>query len=444
MVEKMTITSKNKVSLRGLERTIGFLEELLSEKDKKVLTGFRQSMLIAGNSPVTKNKNLKMVLRLTRILNGKEWSTLDKDGMLSLVAEFMDMYSNNGRETNTTVTTKKGLQLWWRFLKTGYRTAQECEMELGFKNPPETRIIKIGKVDETVNPEDLVTREEKNKLMKACTNFRDKALIDVVDDSGLRPSELLELQIKNVKQDKYGYTLIVKKESKTGSREVRILEATPTLMEWLNTHPYFDNPEAPLFVNLGNRNYGKAYEYWSAADMLSELCKKAGIRHLNLYLFRHTETTRRIDSLNEYDNKLRHGHSKDSRAHQKYIHITAKKADERFLKSYGLEPEEQEDLLPIVCKSCKRPNSRDRDVCYCGRALSIEAAVMLEKKESEQVETLQKQFNELATTVMPFLKDLAVLRSAAEKQNGNELTTIPLKHFSEEAQQQLEQRLNRN
>ena len=447
MVENLSITSKDKVSLRKLERTVGFLKELLSEQDKKVLSGFNQSMTIDGLTPRRKSTILDGILRLTRILDGKEWSNLDNDGINSLVAELMNKYSKNGQETNTTAQTKRFLQQWFRFLKTGYRTAEVCEMELGFKNPEETRRIKIGKVDDTVTVEDLVSREEKNKLMKVCSNFRDKAIIDVVDDSGLRPHELFELQIKNVKQDKYGYTLIVKKESKTGSREVRIIESTPTLSEWLNVHPYFDNPEAPLFVNLGNRNYGKAYEYHSAADMLKELCKKAKIRPLNLYLFRHTETSRRIDSLNEYDNKLRHGHSKNSRAHQKYIHITAKSADKRFLKSYGMEPEEQEDMLPIVCKSCKRPNSRDRDVCYCGRALSIEAAVMLEKKEVEQVETLQKDYDKLASTVaevMPLLKDLAVLRSAAQKQNGNELTTIPLKNFSEITQQQLEQRLNHN
>ena len=114
------------------------------------------------------------------------------------------------------------------------------------------------------------------------------------------------------------------------------------------------------------------------------------------------------------------------------------------LKSYGFEPEIKEDYLPIVCKHCKRANSRDRNICYCGKALNIETAVMMKSEEAETLETLQKQYNEIVSTVMPFLKDLAVLRSAAEKQNGNELTTIPLKHFSKEAQQQLEQRLNLN
>ena len=442
MVEYLETTSKIRISSKKFDATKSKLESLLSKKDLKVLSGFDESMTIDGLKASRKAKLLDSILALTKLLEGQEWVSLDTNGINSLVSKLMSRYSQDGAETNTTSDHKKALQQWFRFLKTGYRTSKDCEMELGFKHPEETRRIRINKVDDSVTFEDLVTREEKNKLMQVCDNYRDKSIIDVTDDSGVRPHELLELQIKNVKQDKYGYVLLIKKTAKTGAREVRILESTPTLAEWLNVHPLKGNPEAPLFVNTGNRNYGKAYEYASANYMLKKLCKKARIRPLHLYLFRHTETTRRMDSLNEYDNKLRHGHSKDSTAHQKYIHPTAKKADERFLIANGKEPEIKEDTLPIVCKSCSRTNSRDRGICYCGRALTVEAAVMMEKKEANKVESLQKQLNELTSTVLPLLKDLTVLRSAAKKQNGDELTTIPLKEFSKETQEQLKQRWN--
>ena len=101
MVENLSITSKDKVSLRKLERTVGFLKELLSEQDKKVLSGFNQSMTIDGLTPRRKSTILDGILRLTRILDGKEWSNLDNDGINSLVAELMNKYSRNGQETNT-------------------------------------------------------------------------------------------------------------------------------------------------------------------------------------------------------------------------------------------------------------------------------------------------------------------------------------------------------
>ena len=433
MVAPLENTSKIRISSSKYSATKSKLEALLSKRDLKVLSGFDESMTNDGLKASRKAKLLDSILALTKLLEGQEWKSLDIDGMNSLVTKLMNKYSIDGAETNTTSDHKKTLQQWFRFLKTGYRTSKDCEMELGFKHPKETRRIRINKVDDSVTFEDLVTREEKNKLMKVCDNFRDKAIIDIVDDSGLRPHELLELQIKNIKQDKYGFVLLVKKTSKTGAREVRIIESSTTLSEWLNVHPLGHDLEAPLFVNIGNTNYGKAYTYASANKMLKLLCKKAEIRPLNLYLFRHTETTRRMDSLNEYDNKLRHGHTKNSTAHQKYIHPTAKSADKRFLKGYGLEPEIEEDVLPIICKSCKMPNSRDREVCYCGRALSIEAAVKMDKQDNDKIAAMENQMQNV-------LKALAPL---TEMLNQNEVK-IPLSNFPKELQQQLEQRLNHN
>ena len=442
MVADMEITSRLEINSKKFEATKSKLEALLSKKDKKVLSGFIQSMTIGGLTPIRKSTILDSVLRMTRILDGKDWSSLDTDGINSLVAEVMTKYSKNGQESNTTEGTKKALQQWFRFLKTGYRLAKDCEIELGYKNPEETRRITIGKVDDSVTAEELVTREEKNKLMKACDNFRDKAIIDVIDDSGLRPHELLELQIKHVKSDKNGFTLRIKKTSKTGARQVRIIEATPTLANWLNEHPIGHDLEAPLFVNLGNTNNGKAYGYASANDMLKELCKKAKIRPLNFYLFRHTEVTRRASKLSDQDSKNRHGWGINSNVMSKYISLTGKSTDNSFLKSYGLEPVDEEiEELPKICPSCQRPNSHDTEICHCGKALTLEKAVMMEKEELQQVEALRKDYDKLASTiaeVMPFLKDLGVLKSAAEKQNSNELTTIPLKEFSKEVQEKFD------
>ena len=430
MVAPLENTSKIRISSSKYSATKSKLEALLSKRDLKVLSGFDESMTNDGLKASRKAKLLDSILALTKLLEGQEWKSLDIDGMNSLVTKLMNNYSIDGAETNTTSDHKKALQQWFRFLKTGYRTSKDCEIELGYKHPKETRRIRINKVDDSVTFEDLVTREEKNKLMQVCDNYRDKSIIDVTDDSGVRPHELLELQIKNVKQDKYGYVLLIKKTAKTGAREVRILESTPTLAEWLNVHPLRGNPDAPLFVNTGNRNYGKAYEYASANYMLKKLCKKAKIRPLHLYLFRHTETTRRMDSLNEYDNKLRHGHSKDSTARQKYIHPTAKKADERFLIANGKEPEIKENTLPIVCKSCSRANSRDRDICYCGRALTVEAAVMMEKEDNSKIEAMENQMQNMLKVFAP----LAEMLSQKE-------VKIPMSNFPKEVQEKLE-RLN--
>jgi integrase len=430
---EMEAISRLEIASRKYDATKSKLEALLSKKDLKTLSDFDQAMTIDGLTPSRKSTILDCILRMTKLLDDKEWNTLDVDGVKSLVVKVMHKYAKNGKETNTTEGTKKALQQWFRFLKTGYRTAKDCEIELGYKNPKETRRISIGKVDDSVTAEDLVTREELKKLLKGCDNLRDKALIHAVDDGGFRPHELLELQIKHVKSDKNGFTLLIKKTAKTGAREVRIIEATTSLADWLNVHPTGHDMESPLFVNTGNTNYGEELTQASASKVLKTLCKKVGVRPLHFYLFRHSETTRRASKLNEADNKIRHGHSKNSQAYQKYVHLTATNSNDSLLKSYGLEPEDEElETMPQICSGCQRPNSQDREICYCGKALSLEKAVMMDKEDNQKITALENQMENVLKAFAPL----------AEILNQKEVK-IPMSSLPKEVQERLE-RLNLN
>ncbi|MCW6157956.1 MAG: hypothetical protein LVQ63_00515 [Thermoplasmatales archaeon] len=46
-------------------------------------------------------------------------------------------------------------------------------------------------------PEDIISIEEKKKLLNACLNERDKSLISMLYDSGCRIGELLALRVKD-------------------------------------------------------------------------------------------------------------------------------------------------------------------------------------------------------------------------------------------------------
>src|SRR3989338_3142590 len=77
-------------------------------------------------------------------------------------------------------------------------------------------------------PEGLLTEEEVKKLIDACTNSRDKALVSVLYESGCRAGELLSLKLKNVEFDKYGSVIMV--DGKTGMRRIRLVNSTPYLI----------------------------------------------------------------------------------------------------------------------------------------------------------------------------------------------------------------------
>lgn len=111
----------------------------------------------------------------------------------------------------------------------------------------------MKRVKDKIAREDLLTESDRIRLLYACgENARDRALIDYFYDSGTRPGEILNLQIKYVKFDQHGVILQV--DGKTGTRKVRLVETIANLSAWLNVHPFRDNPNAPLWINLKKSN----------------------------------------------------------------------------------------------------------------------------------------------------------------------------------------------
>jgi integrase len=98
--------------------------------------------------------------------------------------------------------------------------------------------MKIGKVEsKPIVPEDLLTREEAQKLVKAAEHPRDKAYVAVADESGARPGEVLTMKIRSVSFDEYGAVIVVR--GKKGERRIRLLTSarawTCTLSETILT-----------------------------------------------------------------------------------------------------------------------------------------------------------------------------------------------------------------
>jgi integrase/recombinase XerD len=84
-------------------------------------------------------------------------------------------------------------------------------------------------------PEQLLTKEDIDKLLNAAEIPRDRALISVLYETGCRISELLGLRIKNVQFDDDGAVLHL--DGKTGPRRIRIIHSVPALLNWMKDHP---------------------------------------------------------------------------------------------------------------------------------------------------------------------------------------------------------------
>ena len=363
------------------------LKRDLSQNNVKLIEKYDMTMVNASLSKATRHKNLKMVLSLSRLLQ-KDWMDVTKDDIESLVWKIMNQYGNdNGQETNTSWDHKKVLKLFFRWLKLGSREKNEVG------DPPETKNVKIRKVKDKIVREDLLTEDDRTKLLYACgENARDRALIDCHFEAGTRPGEILNLQIKHVKFDKYGAILHV--DGKTGARPIRLVKSTPNLANWLSVHPNKDDSSAPLWPNIGYQNHGEPMTYAAARQMITRRCRMANIsKHVNLNLFRHSEATITANFMTEAQMRKRHGWTADSRMPARYVHLVNADVDAAIFEHLGIETKEKEDKnVPKICQVCEIPNSPESKICSkCGKPLDLETAHKIDEQEKENQKQLFKE-----------------------------------------------------
>jgi len=257
--------------------------------------------------------------------------------------------------------------------------------------------IKCNDVKNKKLPEEILTEEDIKKMIDAAQKARDKALIAVLYESGCRVGEFLTMKIKNVQFDRYGAVIVV--HGKTGYRRIRLVSSVPYLAEWINNHPFNDNPEAWLWISI--RNF-KRLPYNSLRTILRIIAEKAGVRKsVNPHAFRHARATHLANFLTEAQMKEFFGWVQDSDMASVYVHLSGRDVDKAILKLYGIEMEESERdselLKPKKCLRCGEVNSGTDKVCKrCFFPLDKEMVEKIMEKEvkreimDEIIETLWK------------------------------------------------------
>ena len=122
-------------------------------------------------------------------------------------------------------------------------------------------------------PDFVITELEIAKMIKACKNTRDKALISLLYDSGCRIGELLTMKKEDIQFDEYGASLLV--QGKTGSRWVRVVgNSVPLTREHIST---MEKGEY-VFQTMEGEKKGTIMKYPSVSRLLSQLQRRAGIK----------------------------------------------------------------------------------------------------------------------------------------------------------------------
>lgn len=245
-------------------------------------------------------------------------------------------------------------------------------------------------------PEDLLTKTEIKRMIETADHPRDKAIISLLYEGGLRIGELASLKIKNVVFDEYG--AVIKVKGKTGERRVRIVSSSSLLSKWIETHPRREDKNAPLLINLSTNYKNKGITYRGISMRIKEIAKKAGVdKKITPHLFRHSRATHLATVLTEAQMSEYFGWVQGSRMAATYVHLSGRDTDNKMLEIYGLKregKEKEEELKPKECPRCKYINGpTDRFCSRCGMILLDEEKVVEMRIQGQK---LAKEFPDIA------------------------------------------------
>lgn len=249
--------------------------------------------------------------------------------------------------------------------------------------PPETlEWIPTGTsndFDPVPSERDLLTYEEDVEAMiEACHNDRDRALIALQFEAGLRGGELYDLRVGDVFDSDHSMGVHV--DGKEGERTVHLITAVPYIQRWLDRHPT-GGDRAYLWSKLNSADrpsYTTFLNYFKYAANRADVTKdvtptnfrKANTRWLILQGFKQP----RIEE--------RQGRKRGSEHTARYMARFGDESNERaYAQLHGLEVEsdEPEERSPVECPRCHRDTPREKDFCiHCNQALDFETKELLD------------------------------------------------------------------
>ena len=231
--------------------------------------------------------------------------------------------------------------------------------------------LKLETIESTVQPSDLLSQDELDRILANCRHPRNKALIAVMLDSGMRVGALGSTRVKNVEFNQYGAIIYISKTSRskktTPPKGIPITWSTGYLNQWLSVHPLQGDPEAPLWTTI-NEPY-QALSYKTIRVTIQNIARDAGVKkRVNPHSFRHKAiTTWILDGLNEQEVKHRAGWSKGSMQMLKiYANFTDDEINNKIFERYGLKTEDKRQVTLEKCPRCNnilKPSDRFCSQC---------------------------------------------------------------------------------
>lgn len=194
-----------------------------------------------------------------------------------------------------------------------------------------TYLAKTLKLKEPKKKPKTLSKEQVESLLENCNNLRDKFLISLLYESGMRIGEALSLWIEDFSLDGRKVQIRDRGEHENGaeiktSNAERIIDISDNLInlfiDYISEY-HDDNVDTNfVFIKLAGENKYKPMEYPDVDSLFTRLEKKTGI-HASPHMLRHTSLTelRRAGMKSEHLQR-RAGHADPNYTANTYYHPT--------------------------------------------------------------------------------------------------------------------------
>ena len=277
------------------------------------------------------------------------------------------------------------------------------------------------------NELEIWDKEELLSIVKYEPHKKNKAILTLLWDFNARPHEITLMRIKNVRlKDKYGEGE-VPYEAKTGSGPILLTCSFPYVRDWLNEHPFKNEPNARLICNLTTGGPVKPNSIWDMMRQLRTRIKRLlesneivepkereklqfliNTKKWNPYCIRHSSITYDSDYLPEYALKKKVRWSMNSRQGSRYIkNRMGNELKNKILIQNGIVSEfDQKKPTMLNCPRCNLTNVVENKYCSkCSYPLKPEAYDEIKMQEENRIKVLEENHKHDIITLRQEMKE---------------------------------------
>src|SRR5919106_860521 len=408
-----------------LSTTLSHITTVPNSNNSKVISEFYHYMKSIGTSENYQNQNLKAIIVYAKFL-GPDITFNDIQKREQIVT-FLDtkIKSNDIDPDKRWITTWndylwriKYFLRWFHNHKLLQDRGEESLLPSDWTTPSFATIKK--RKTKRLSPyleTELWERDELLSIIKYEPYKRNKAALALLWDLDARPHEVTLLKIKHIRlRERYGEGEIPH-EAKTGSGPVLLTCSFPYVRDWLNKHPFRNEPNARLICNIITGAPVNPEAMWTMMKQLRlriirmledgsviNFVEREKLQNLlktkkwNPYCIRHSSITSDSDYLPEYALKKKVRWCMNSRQGARYIkRRMGNDLKKQILVHNGVLTEEEIQKKPSVmfCPRCSLVNALDNKYCSkCSYPLLPSAFDEIKAAEDMKIQTLKDRYEQ--------------------------------------------------